>query len=594
MKSETNDGNWRAMWLPALVLAGVLFVYPMVLGIPLLDPDEGLHAAIAQEMVESGDWVTPKLLGEPFLDKPILYFWAEALSLKLFGMVEAAVRLPGLMFGLLGALTTAIVAWRMFGRTAGYVAGLFYATTILPTALAQAAAHDVALVPWINLALLLFWESDRATSRRAALGYTLAIGLLLGLTCLTKGLVGVAMVGLPYGAYLILTGRLTLAACLRGTGALTIAALVAALWYIPVELRNPGYLHYYIVERHFLGFATDTQQHSGRPWWYYLPIVLAGGLPWIGYLPITIRDGLTRWKWAARRKAIEGRRLHKLGWKLRAWWKPLGDDPHHGATVLLWCWLLGGLFFLSTSNSKMVTYVWPIFPAMAILAAQAWARLIEGTLTERALRSMSRTFVPSCLAAPVVLPIVMGVLQWNGAKWNLPLDLSIAAWSIIVAAALATWVPLWFWRAGRFRTTVSACSLTIAVQFAVIMTFALPSVAPSKSAKELAAHFNRAGEMPAEVMIADERIASVLFYLDPEIRAGLRPGQLRRVAMSEHPRLNPGAMLVLPERKVEQAARYYELDNVPYQSVGIHRLYRATQLDRRAMTAATELDRKLR
>src|SRR5580698_3082198 len=83
------------------VVAAVVFGCPLLIAyrIPLLDPDEGLHASIAQEMVERGDWLVPRQFGEPFLDKPILYFWAEALSLRCFGMNEAAVRLPGMVFG---------------------------------------------------------------------------------------------------------------------------------------------------------------------------------------------------------------------------------------------------------------------------------------------------------------------------------------------------------------------------------------------------------------------------------------------------------------------------------------------------------------
>ena len=142
MESKGLAPGWRWLAVVGVVLAAVIYVYPLSLGIPVLDPDEGLHASIAQEMVEGGDWVTPRLLGEPFLDKPILYFWAEALSLRVFGMSEAAVRFPGLMFGLLGAVTTGIVGGRMFSSSVGLVGGLFYATTLLPAALAQAAAHD--------------------------------------------------------------------------------------------------------------------------------------------------------------------------------------------------------------------------------------------------------------------------------------------------------------------------------------------------------------------------------------------------------------------------------------------------------------------
>ena len=165
----TND-SWKAGLLGLALLAGLGVICPLLAAphIPLVDPDEGLHASIAQEMVESGDWIVPHLLNEPFLDKPILYFWAIAASLKIFGMSEAAVRLPGLLFGMLGTLTTAAVAWRILGRRTGLIAGVFYASMILPLALVQLPAHDVALVPWVNLALLCFWESDRGGSSPAA------------------------------------------------------------------------------------------------------------------------------------------------------------------------------------------------------------------------------------------------------------------------------------------------------------------------------------------------------------------------------------------------------------------------------------------
>src|SRR5213592_1294526 len=97
------------MWLRRIfaAMALALVVAPLAANAPLFDPDEGLHAAIAQEMVLRGDYVTPAFLGEPFLDKPILFFWAEAASLRVFGPREAAVRLPPLLFGVLGMIGVA-------------------------------------------------------------------------------------------------------------------------------------------------------------------------------------------------------------------------------------------------------------------------------------------------------------------------------------------------------------------------------------------------------------------------------------------------------------------------------------------------------
>ena len=275
MSIEKGNADRRLCLLAATVTV-VVFLLPLTVKFPLIDPDEGFHGSIAQEMVERGDWLVPHHLGYPFLDKPVLYFWCQALSLECFGMNEFAVRLPGLSCGLLGCVTTGIVAARMFGRTAGLLSAIFYGTMILPVALAQAAAHDVLLVPCVNLAILLFWEGDRAKSWKTSSKFALAIGIILGVAILAKGLMGVALVGVTYGSYLLLARRLSLAACYRGAVAICIAAAIASIWYLAAEQRNPGYLCYYFLDRHVLGFATATQRHGESPWWLYLPVLLGG------------------------------------------------------------------------------------------------------------------------------------------------------------------------------------------------------------------------------------------------------------------------------------------------------------------------------
>ncbi len=638
-----NDSRWLLV-LGAL-LAAVIFVYPLSLDIPLLDPDEGFHAAVAQEMVERGDWVVPSLLGQPFLDKPILYSWAEALSLRVFGFSEAAVRLPGLLFALLGAVTTAIVGWRMFGLVVGLLAGVFYTTMILPTALAQAAAHDVALIPWINLALLLFWESEKrghaaslfAEADRSESGpcgkkapcllFLLAIGVLLGLSVLTKGLVGVALVGVGYGCYLLVTRRLTMAVCLRGAVALGIAAAVASAWYIAVELRNPGYLYYFFVERHLLGFAIDTQSHGGEAWWYYLPILLGGGLPWIAYLPIVALDNWTRRKGSGFRdqEAVGSRqKVVGSGWsrfgflffRLPRWFftsreareqrvaggpdKPF-TIPHssfitpprsssdNGATALLWCWLIGCTVLLSLASSKLVTYIWPVFPAVAILAAVGWGRLIDGTLSTTAKRMLFWTFALSCAAGPVVLPAALLVAQREVAiRFSWPI------WVATAAAAAAATLPLLPLIGGRFRAAVSTGAVALAVQFAVVMTVVLPPVAATVSARDLANHFNRLGRLPPKLLVAESRIGSLVFYLEDDLRAGLRSEQLQRVYWHEFPAPEPGTLLALPECRVDRAARYVDLDGLPYESTGQHRLYHANDVARRQLRIVADHETTLR
>jgi len=129
-------GDRNCLVMAGLFSAALIFFYPLVLPTPLLEPDEGLHATISQEMLEHGEWIVPTVHGQPFLDKPILYFWAQMISLKTFGMHEWAVRLPGLLFGLLGSLTTGLIGGLLFlsiakSKLSTYALPLFPAIAIL-------------------------------------------------------------------------------------------------------------------------------------------------------------------------------------------------------------------------------------------------------------------------------------------------------------------------------------------------------------------------------------------------------------------------------------------------------------------------------
>ena len=593
MRSSDADNSGRTLALLALVLAAVMFVFPLAIGFPLLDPDEGLHASIARDMVERSDWITPRFLGRPFLDKPILYFSAQAASLWLFGPSETAVRLPGLMFGLLGAISTGLLGWRMFNRATGLIAGILYATTILPTALAQAASHDVALIPWINLTLLLLWEVAQPPSAveiaphsRGRLCYRpgfwiasmclLGAGVFLGLAILTKGLFGVAVVGLAYGGYLLITRRFSLAILLGGLAVLVVAVLVASPWYVAVAVQNPDYLNYYFIERHVLAFVTDSQPHGDQPWWYYFAVLLGGGLPWIAYLPIVVREGLARRRnsWISAGKGTTVGAAVVLPHPERggsATATPTLLPLTSGAMPLLWTWLIGWTLLMMLAGSKLATYLWPVFPPIAILAATAWAGLIDGTLSPAARRSFARTFVFSSWSGPIVLPAAVLAVQVAFA-----VQFAWPVWLAVSIAAVVSLLPLVPWRAGRWQASLAAAALSVAVQFVVVVAILLPQVAETCSARELARHFNRLGRVPPRLLVTGWRIGSLMFYLDPRLRAGLGADQIRQLPANELPHLRPGDVIAVPEWKVPKLRPYFDVDHNQYESVGPYRLYRVT------------------
>ncbi|MEI8371347.1 MAG: glycosyltransferase family 39 protein [Planctomycetota bacterium] len=572
-----TNNNWKAGLLGLALLAGLGILCPLLMApyIPLVDPDEGLHAAIAQEMIESGDWIVPHLLNEPFLDKPILYFWAIAASLSVFGMSEVAVRLPGLLFGMLGTLTTAVVAWRLLGRRTGLIAGVFYASMIVPLALIQLPAHDAALVPWVNLALLCFWESDRGGFARQtqagclrydwhAWAWTVVAGVVLGLAILTKGLLGVVLVGIAYGGYLIVSRRLRAIHCFRAGLALTVAAIIGSSWYLAVEQSNPGFLRYYFFERHVLGFFTSSQPHGVAPWWYYFPILIAGGIPWIAYLPVLFQDALSRWR--NRIPAVT-------------------DDRGNRPLLLLACWFIGCTLFLMVSRSKLITYIWPVFPAMAILTAIVWARKIDGVLSDGAKHWMGRIVWCTCLIGPFCLPTTFAITQIA-----LPTQFSPLAWTLAVMAGLTSLVPLWGWLRGRDHLTLGLGATTVCGQLVVLLLFAFPQVAAGLSGHDLAVYFNGTRELPSRMLMAQERVGSFIFYLDHDLRSQLQLSQIVNqdiTAPLPTPALGTNEWLVIPERHLLVVLNNYDLSSLPYQQAGRFRLYRRSDIEPRALIGQT-------
>ena len=231
-------------------------------------------------MVLRGDYVTPTFLGQPFLDKPILFFWAEAASLRLFGHNETAVRVPPLLFACLGMLAVALLGRSLFDEATGLVAGIVYATMLLPLGVSQVAVHDIGLVPFMCAAAYCLHSvvsaepSVVSAFRRKLLLLSIAAGICLGLSILTKGLAGVVFAGIFAACLAVYRPAATIRLGVALTIAVVVAALVAAPWYFAMEAAHPGYLHYYFVERHVQGYLTATQRHAGRPWWYYLPIVV--------------------------------------------------------------------------------------------------------------------------------------------------------------------------------------------------------------------------------------------------------------------------------------------------------------------------------
>jgi 4-amino-4-deoxy-L-arabinose transferase-like glycosyltransferase len=538
------------------IFAAVALAYllaPLVASAPLFDPDEGLHAAIAQEMVQRGDYVTPTFLGQPFLDKPILFFWAEAISLRVFGHNETAVRIPPLLFGLFGMLAVALLGRSLLDEATGLIAGIVYATMLLPLGVSQVAVHDIGLVPFMCIAAYCLHQVSVGppvvSAFRRNILLTIGAGVCLGLSILTKGLVGVVFAGIFAACLALYRPAATIRLGLALTGAGVVAAIVAAPWYFAMEAAHPGYLHYYFVERHLQGYLTATQRHAGRPWWYYAPILVGGALPWTAYLGGAAVGAVA--------SARAGRQLMSI-------------------RLILWGWFAIGLVFLSLGESKLVTYALPLFPILALVIGDYVARALAGGSGRERFRAFTIALGLQVVVLAATPAAGLLALQW---KFNV---VHPFVWIGVVPLALLT---LYAGRRAAQASTRDDCIAWLArasVFSLIAMMTVTPKAAAWMTARDLAQTLNSGGALPSRVSVLDERIGSLVFYLDPALRAEVSSARLDEASFAEaigRVRVDPDdAVLAVRNSQLAQFNRLFATAPVPDAHAGTFTVFRAVTL----------------
>jgi len=325
---------------------------------PLTDNTESRYAEVAREMAVSGDWVTPRLGGEPFWAKPPLSTWASAAGIVALGSNELGARLPQWLFGVVILGLTFVSGRMLYGAHAGALAMVILASTPLFLVLAGGVMTDPALAFATTLAMTAFigaWRSN-ASSNRRCWGYVFFIALALGL--LAKGPVALVLTGLPVFMWLLWQRNWPdLWRSLPWLSGSLLMLAIALPWYLLAEHRTPGFLNYYLIGEHISRFLDSQWQgdlygsaHSrprGMIWGFW---VLAA-LPW-SIVIVT----------------LAGRLLVRH----RGAWRTILAEPFN---ALLLTWSLAPMIFFSFSGSILPTYVYPGLPAMALLGVRLLAAL---------------------------------------------------------------------------------------------------------------------------------------------------------------------------------------------------------------------------
>lgn len=412
----------RATWLLGVLaaaglaaLAWVMFLHGLG-AFGLVGPDEPRYAAIGAEMLAAKNFITPKLLGRPWLEKPALEYWLIAGGDAVRGIGAAGSRLGNALLGLLLALALTAAAAKLRGwRAAGWTAALAV-TSVFQFVFARAATTDLPLAAMMTFSLLCLYawlRPQSAGGETGGRGWLWAAAAFLGLAVLAKGPVAIVLEAVILILMALRFRRWDWPRRVLSPGAIGIFAAVTLPWYIAVSVRTPAFLKVFFWQNNLERFATNRYQHP-QPAWFYLPVLFLAVFPWSGWSLLPLRNLFQ----PARRAGASA--------------------PRDGLLWFLWLWVVVTVGFFSLSHSKLPGYILPAIPAVILLIAFAacrkgiprWPGLLSALLTgavpvgvllfpwlftPAAWRPPARYFLrnPSLWAAGLGTVIVLGILIWR-------------------------------------------------------------------------------------------------------------------------------------------------------------------------------------
>jgi 4-amino-4-deoxy-L-arabinose transferase-like glycosyltransferase len=386
----------RLVATPRALLSTLAVWLLVTLGVrPLLLPDEGRYANVAREMLR-GDLLVPTLNGLPFFHKPPLLYWLDIVAMRLADITPFAGRFASMIGAWLMGAALYFAMRRWHGVRSATIALLLTATCPFFFLAGQYANHDMLVGGLICSAIFAFasavdepqdalagWSGAAVSLRWLVLGW-----IACALAMLAKGLIGFVLPALVIGPWLLARGRWRQMLKLLHPLGLVAFAIVAAPWFVAMQLRYPGFNDYFFMEQHFRRYAL-TSFNNVHPFWFFIVVLPALTLPWVGWLPAALRRA----------------------------WKERG--PLFGLYV--W-WVIAIVGFFSLPSSKLVGYVLPALAPWCALLALAVAGTETGPTTQPFGRTPRVAFV---LGALICLGVVAG-LAWKSPKSNRGAALALA------------------------------------------------------------------------------------------------------------------------------------------------------------------------
>jgi len=359
-----ESDNMTRFAITVILLCAVLW-FGMLGQRELFDPDEGRYAGIPAAMVDTGDWLTPRLNDIKYFEKPVLQYWGTAVAFTVFGKSNTSARLWTALLGFSTALFSMLLAFRLYGNRAAIYTFLISISYMMVVAFGHYLTLDMALSAFVVMGIgsLVIAHSGQPGEKQTR-NWMLAGWAALALATLTKGLVAVVLPAATVVVYSLWQRDWNLWKNLHLFKGLLLYLLITAPWFIAVTIANPEFAQFFFIHEHFDRYTSDVHSREG-PIYYFIPYLLLGVCPWL---------------------ILSLRALITPGFR---WWpdKPGQFDPER----FMWTFVVVTFCFFSLGQSKLPGYILPILPIIAVISggqiakkgqvnADRWVMLFLGLL----------------------------------------------------------------------------------------------------------------------------------------------------------------------------------------------------------------------
>jgi len=465
MNPRTNPRTNRTEMLLLVAICGFLFFYGLG-SFGLVGADEPRYAQVAREMLQRSDWVTPVLQAKPWLEKPVLYYWQAMISFRAFGVSDRAARLPA-AFDAAMLIAAVYFFLRRFLPGSELDGALIAASCAGVVGFAHAAATDMPLASCFAIALLGWYGWYESRQRR----YLVAFYTFLALGTLAKGPVAPALAAVII--FLFVAAKRDWLAIPRTLWipGITLYLVVMLPWYIAVQVRNPEFFRFFILEHNLGRFSTNVYHHP-QPFWFYVPVFMLATMPWTVVLIVAVVERV-RAIWTAGKRTLS----NSDSWPL-----------------FLLIWMSVQVVFFTFSHSKLPGYILPAVPAGALLVADYVAgRERDGKTIPPLLAAAHGVLCGLLIFAALSAGSIATHhrLQWE--SWSYVAAGIASVFAVGISIALRT-------RAGvRLLSRVSLFAVVLSV--AAIIRFAAPVIDVTQSARPIAESIQAFSHEPVPIAL---------------------------------------------------------------------------------------------